>query len=328
LINVAAAGKLKTPPVLEQQVKRMLADPKAMAISTNFAGHWLRLQNLKDAHPDVYYYPNWDINLTQSMQKETELFFDSIVREDRSIGDLLTADYTYMDGRLARHYKVPNIVGNRFRRVQYTDENRRGLLGQGSIMMLTALANRTSPVIRGAWILDVLLGTPPPNPPANVPPLKENEDNMKALSVRERLTAHRANPACASCHNIMDPIGYSLENFDPTGAWRTKDNGEIIDPSGVFYDGTKVNGPAGLREFLKKNEPLFVTNFTQNLLMYALGRVLHPYDMPAVRQIAQEAGRGNNRFSAFIMGIVKSTPFQMRKAESPQTDNSAGNARD
>jgi len=320
LITVAAAGRLKNPQVLDQQVKRMLADPKAEMLSTNFAGHWLRLQNLKDAHPDVFIYPNWDINLTQSMKRETELFFDSIVREDRNVMDLLTADYTFVDGRLARHYRIPNIVGNRFRRVQHTDENRRGLLGQGSILTLTGLANRTSPVIRGAWILEVLMGTPPPNPPANVPPLKENEDNVKALSVRERLTAHRASPACSSCHDVMDPIGYSLENFDPTGAWRTKDNGETIDPSGVFYEGTKVSGPAGLREFLKKNENLFITNFSQNLLMYALGRVLHPYDMPAVRQIVQEAGRNNNRFSALVMGIVKSTPFQMRKAEAAQTD--------
>ncbi|MBI4472792.1 MAG: DUF1592 domain-containing protein [Acidobacteria bacterium] len=328
LISAAAAGRLKNAQVLEQQVKRMLADPRAEALSTNFAGHWLRLQNLKDAHPDVFIYPNWDVNLTQSMKRETELFFDSIVREDRNITDLLTADYTFVDGRLARHYKIPNIVGNRFRRIQYTDPNRRGLLGHGSVLTLTGLANRTSPVIRGAWVLEVLMGTPPPNPPANVPPLKENEDNVKALSVRERLTAHRASPACSSCHNIIDPIGYSLENFDPTGAWRTKDTGETIDPSGVFYDGTKVDGPAGLREFLKKNETLFVTNFTQNLLMYALGRVLHPYDMPAVRQIVQEAERNDKRFSAFVMSIVKSTPFQMRKAEAAPSENQAGNERD
>jgi hypothetical protein len=327
LLSLASQGKLKNPQTLEQQVRRMLAHPKAETLSTNFASHWLRLQNLKDAHPDVYLYPNWDTNLTQSMRRETELFFDSIVREDRSVADLLTGDYTFVDGRLARHYKIPNIVGNRFRRVQITDPNRRGLLGQGSILTLTSLAIRTSPVIRGAWILEVLMGTPPPNPPANVPPLMENEEGKKLLSVRERLSAHRASPACSSCHNIMDPIGYSLENFDPTGAWRVKDSGYNIDPSGVFYDGSKVDGPAGLQQFLKRHEGLFLTNFSKNMLMYALGRVLHDSDMPAVRSVINEAAQHNNKFSAFVMGIVRSTPFQMRKAEAAQTENQAAEAR-
>jgi hypothetical protein len=327
LITIAGEGKLKNPQVLEQQVRRMLADPRAKTLASNFASHWLHLQNLKDVHPDVYLYPNWDYNLTESMVRETQMFFSSIVSEDRNVMDLLTADYTFVDGRLARHYGIPNVVGNRFRRVQIADANRRGLLGHGSILTLTSLANRTSPVIRGQWILEVLMGAPPPNPPANVPPLKENEEGNKPLSVRERLQAHRASPACSSCHNIMDPIGYSLENFDPVGAWRTRDSGYVVDPSGVFYDGSKVDGPAGLRDFLKRKESLFVTNFSRHLLMFALGRVLHDYDMPAVRSVVQEAARNNNRFSSIVMGIVKSTPFQLRRAEEATTINQAVDAR-
>jgi len=296
-------------------VRRMLQDPRAETLSTNFASHWLHLQNLKDVHPDVYLYPDWDQNLTESMRRETEMFFDSIVREDRSVPDLLSADYTFVDGRLALHYGIPHIIGSRFRRIPVTDENRRGLLGQGSILTLTSLANRTSPVIRGAWVLDVLLGTPPPRPPANVPPLKENESGQKLLSVRERLEAHRANPACAACHDIMDPVGFSLENFDPVGAWRVKDSGFDIDPSGTLFDGTEVRGPVDLRRFLARSEPLFLRNFTRHLLMYALGRVLQPSDMPAVRSIARQAADDDNRFSSFVLAIVNSTPFQMRRAE-------------
>lgn len=327
LITLAAEGRLKNPQILEQQVRRMLADARAESLANSFASHWLHLQNLKDAHPDVYLYPNWDYNLTLSMRRETEMLFNSIVKEDRSLTDLLTADYTFVDGRLAKHYGIPNIVGNRFRRVRIPDPNRRGLLGHGSVLTLTSLANRTSPVIRGQWILDVILGAPAPNPPANVPPLKENEEGKKLVSVRERLEQHRANPACAACHNIMDPIGYSLENFDPVGAWRVKDSGARIDPSGEFYDGSKVDGPEGLREFLKRNETLFVTNFSRHLLMFALGRVLQDHDMPAVRSIVREAGRNNNRFSSFVMGIVRSTPFQMRKVEATETVTAAGEPR-
>jgi len=243
------------------------------------------------------------------------LFFESIVREDRDILDLLTADYTFVDERLARHYGIENVIGNRFRRVEVESDARRGLLGHASILTLTSLATRTSPVIRGAWILEALLGTPPPRPPANVPPLKENESGKKLLSVRERIEEHRKNPACASCHNIMDPIGYSLENFDPVGAWRRRDSGFEIDPSGVLFDGTSVSGPADLRQFLVRSQDLFIRNFTRNLLMYALGRVLKPYDMPAVRAVAAEAGESGNRVSAFALAIVRSPPFSMRRAE-------------
>jgi len=323
LITLASEGKLKNATVLEQQVKRMLADPRALSLSKNFASHWLRLQNLKDVHPDIYLYPDWDQNLNESMAKETQMFFDNIVRQDRSILELLTANYTFVDERLAGHYRIPNVTGNRFRRIELKDENRRGLLGQGSILTLTSLANRTSPVIRGAWILDVLMGTPPPNPPANVPPLMENEEGKKLMSVRERLQSHRQSAACASCHNIMDPIGYSLENFDPVGAWRTKDSGFDIDPSGKLHDGTPVAGPKELNQFLIRNQDLVLRNFSQHLLMFAMGRVLQYYDMPAVRQIALEASRNENRFSAFVMGIVKSIPFQMKKAEPRDTTNAA-----
>jgi hypothetical protein len=324
LISVAAEGRLKEPAVLEAQVRRMLADRRAATLSTNFASHWLHLQNLKDIHPDVYLFPDWDQNLSESMRKETELFFESIVRENRSVLDLIGADYTFVDERLAVHYGIPNIIGNRFRRVTVSDENRRGLLGQGSILTLTSLANRTSPVIRGAWVLDVLLGTPPPRPPANVPPLKENETGQKHSSVRERLAEHRANPACAACHDIMDPVGFSLENFDAVGAWRTKDSGFAIDPSGMLYDGTMVSGSAALSEFLIRSKVLVVRNFTRHLLMYALGRVIQPYDMPAVRAIARDAERDDYRFASLVLGIVKSTPFQMRRAEetNPSTEAS------
>jgi hypothetical protein len=323
LLTLAADGKLKTPAILEQQVKRMLADPRSKTLSTNFASHWLRLQNLKDVHPDIYFYPDWDQNLNEAFEKETTMLFDTIIREDRNITELLTADYTFVNERLAGHYKIPNVTGNRFRRVQITDPNRRGLLGHGSILTLTSMANRTSPVIRGAWILDVLLGTPPPNPPPNVPPLTENEEGKKLLSVRERMQSHRASPACSSCHNIMDPIGYSLENFDPVGSWRTKDSGYDIDPSGKLHDGTPIGGPKDLQGFLKRNEELFLRNFSRHLLMYALGRVTQYYDMPAVRAVAQDAARNDNRFSSFVMGIVKSTPFQMKRAEPKETTNAA-----
>lgn len=315
LLTAASQGKLKDPAVLEQQTRRMLADPRSETLATNFASHWLHLQNLKEVHPDVYLYPDWDYNLTQSMRRETELFFDSIVREDRSVVDLVTADYTFVDGRLASHYGIPNVVGNRFRRVKIADENRRGLLGHGSILTLTSLANRTSPVIRGQWIMAVLLGAPPPKPPASVPPLKENTAGAKLVTVRERLLQHRADPVCAACHNIMDPIGFSLENFDPVGAWRAKDSGLDIDPSGTLFDGTEVKGPVDLRAYVLRSKALFVRNFTQNLLMYALGRVVQHYDMPTVRSIVRDADASDNRFSSLVLGIVKSAPFQLRRME-------------
>ncbi len=315
LLTLASQGKLKDPIVLEHQVRRMLADSRSEALANNFAGQWLYLRNLKDVQPDLFAYPNFNRNLLESMRKETEMLFMSIVQEDRSILDLLNADYTFVDETLARHYGIPDVEGTRFRRVAVKDENRRGLLGQGSILTVTSYANRTSPVVRGKWVLDNLLGAPPPNPPANIPPLKENTENVKPTSVRARLEEHRANPVCASCHTMMDPIGFALENFDATGAWRINDSGFKVDAAGQLVDGTKVDGPVSLRNALMSHSGAFIRTFTQKLLTYALGRGLEPYDMPAVRSIDRNSARDDNRFSSIVLGIVKSVPFQMRRAE-------------
>ena len=247
LLDLAAQGKLKDPAVLEQQVKRMLADPRAEALVTNFAGQWLYLRNLQSVSPNEDDFPNFDDNLRQAMRRETELFFESIMREDRNVLDLLNADYTFVNDRLAKHYGIPNIYGSQFRRVTITDENRRGLLGQASILTVTSQPNRTSPVLRGKWILENLMGTPPPPPPPNVPPLKENEEGAKAQSVRALLEEHRKNPPCSTCHSVMDPLGFSLENFDAIGKWRAKDASGPVDASGQLADGTAVNGPVALR---------------------------------------------------------------------------------
>lgn len=314
LITLASQKKLKDPMVLERQVRRMLADSRAEALATNFAEQWLGLRNLRDAQPDVYVFPDWDNNLTQSMRRETQLFFESIMHEDRNVVDMLTANYSFINERLAKHYGIPNITGTRWR-VTITDENRFGLLGQGSILMATSLATRTSPVQRGKWILEQILGVKAPTPPPNVPALKENAEGTKFLPVRERLEQHRTNEPCHSCHQIMDPLGFSLENFDAVGAWRIHDGNYPVDPSGQLYDGTKVNGPVSLRQALLSRSDMFVRNFTEKLLTYALGRGVEYYDMPVVRSIDREAARNNNRFSSLILGIVKSIPFQMRRAE-------------
>jgi Protein of unknown function (DUF1592)/Protein of unknown function (DUF1588)/Protein of unknown function (DUF1587)/Protein of unknown function (DUF1595)/Protein of unknown function (DUF1585) len=318
LIALASQGKLRA--ALDQQVRRMLADPKSEVLSTTFADQWLHLQNLKDANPDLFIYPNFDRTLSQSMRRETELLFDSIVREDRSILDLLTADYTFVDERLAKHYNIPNVMGGRFRRVPVTDENRRGVLGDAGILMLTSTAIRTSPVQRGKWVMEVLLGTPPPPAPPNVPALPENSEGRtghvaKPLSVRERMEQHRSDPNCAGCHKLMDPIGFALENFDVMGVWRTNDSGFRIDPTGQMFDGAKLNGPASLRQAVLSHSDAFLGTFTENLLAYGLGRVIDHNDMPAVRAIDREAARNNNHFSSFVLGIVRSMPFQMRRAE-------------
>ncbi len=237
------------------------------------------------------------------------------MREDRPVTDLLTANYTFVNERLAIHYGIPNILGNRFRRVTLSDPNRFGLLGQGSILMLTSTATRTSPVQRGKYVMEVLLGTPPPPPPPNVPALKEAAEILKPQSVRERLEEHRKNPACAGCHALMDPIGFSLENFDAVGVWRANDSGFRVEPAGQMFDGSKLNGPVSLRQAILNRSDVFMGTFTENLLAYGLGRVLEPYDMPAVRAIARDAAPNNNRFSSFLLGVVKSTPFQMRRAD-------------
>jgi len=312
LVEIANQGKLHEPANLEKQVRRMLADPRAETLSVNFAAQWLRLTGLEEIHPEPTIFPNYTRNLAQSMRRETELLFDSIVREDRNVMDLLTAKYTYVDEVLAKHYGIPNISGSRFHRVELSDPNRYGLLGKGAILTLTSLANRTSPVARGKYVMEVLIGSPPPPPPPVVPPLKENVNNEKVLSVRERMEEHRKSPACAGCHKMMDPIGLSLENFDATGKWRVNDGPQAVDPVAEMYDGSKLNGPGSLREAVLKHSDALVTNFTDNLMAYALGRILDYRDMPAVRSVRNQAAKSDYHFSAFVMGIVKSAPFQMR----------------
>jgi hypothetical protein len=319
LLNAAAQGRLKDPAVLERQVRRMLADPRSEALVKNFAGQWLFLRNLKSVSPNQDDFPNFDDNLRQAFRRETELLFDSVMQEDRNVLDLLNANYTFVNERLAKHYGIPNIYGTRFRRVTLTDENRRGLLGQGSILTVTSEANRTSPVKRGKWILENVLGTPPPTPPPNVPPLKENEPGGKAVSVRVLLEEHRKNPTCASCHKIMDPLGFSLENFDAVGQWRTKEAGAVIDASGQLADGSQVDGPVSLRKAVLSHPEQFVGTMTEKLLTYALGRGLEYYDMPTVRSIVRDSARSDYRFSSLVTEIVKSLPFQMRKAQEGRT---------
>jgi hypothetical protein len=330
LIASASQNKLHEPAELEKQVHRMLADARAGALSTNFAAQWLHLQNLKTANPDLFEFPDFDRGLANSMRRETELMFENIVRQDRSILELLTANYTFVDERLARHYGIPNVLGSRFRRVAVTDPNRYGILGHGGFLTLTSTALRTSPVQRGKYVMEVLLGTPPPPPPPNTPPLPENADLRtahvaKPLSVRERLEQHRANATCAACHKLMDPIGFALENFDPTGRWRTNDSGYRIDPTGTLFDGAKLAGPVQLREALLTHSDAILAAFGENLLAYGLGRVPEWYDMPVVRTICRDAARNDNRISSFILGIVKSAPFQMRKAEESDTATMEGN---
>ena len=313
LLRVAGQGKLKDPVVMEAQVRRMLLDKRSSQLTTNFAGQWLYLLNLASITPDIQVFPAFDDNLRQAFRRETELFFDSIVNEDRSVIDLLTADYTFVNDRLAQHYGIPNIYGGQFRRVSLADSPRRGLLGQGSILTVTSLPTRTSPVARGKWVLENILGTPPPNPPANVPPLKvDGKVDLDALSLRKRMELHRSNPTCASCHKIMDPIGFSLENFDAVGKWRTRDGGSTIDASGELVDGTKVNGPDSLRDGLLHYSDQFVRTMTERLLTYSLGRGAQYRDMPVVRSIVRQASQKNYKFSSLILGIVESQPFQMR----------------
>jgi Protein of unknown function (DUF1592)/Protein of unknown function (DUF1588)/Protein of unknown function (DUF1587)/Protein of unknown function (DUF1585)/Protein of unknown function (DUF1595)/Cytochrome C oxidase, cbb3-type, subunit III len=322
LIKLASQGKLHEHSVLEQQVKRMLADERADALVDNFAEQWLFLRNLKNSSPDPQIFPDFDDNLRQAMREETKLFFQSIVREDRSVMDLLNADYTFVNERLARHYGIPNVYGSQFRRVTLNSDDRRGLLGQGSILTVTSYPNRTSPVQRGKWILTNLLGIPPTPPPPNVPALKENGDG-KPLSLRERMEQHRADPVCAGCHKVMDPIGFALENFDGVGQWRTMDDGSPIDPSGTLYNGAKVDGPVALRKMIADHPDVFVGVMTEKLLTYALGRGVEYFDMPAVRKIVHDAGAHDYRFSSLVLGTVESVPFDMKiKTAVPSPDSS------
>ena len=310
LLKLAAEDQLSRPGAMRAQVRRMLADPRADALSTRFAGQWLRLQELDRVTPDPIRFPYADQTLARAFKRETELFFDSLVREDRSLLDLLTADYTFVNERVARHYGIANVTGLDFRRVSLP-EHRRGILGHGSVLTLTSIADRTSPVMRGKWVMEVLLGTPPPPPPPNVPAFEETPGvaGGRALTVRERMEEHRRNPSCTSCHRVIDPLGLALENFDATGKWRTKDGGALIDASGQLFDGAAINGAADLRAAVLRHQDAFVLSFTENLMTYALGRRLEASDMPAVRKIISGAAGQNFRMSAFLGGIVDSLAF-------------------
>jgi hypothetical protein len=317
LIELAKAGRLSNESVLLAQTQRMLQDPRAEALGGRFASQWLRLQDLDKIRPDALQYPYYDQALVDALHTETEMFFNSLVREDRSVLELITADYTFVNEDLARHYGIPGVSGDRFRRVQYPDEDRRGLLGHGSVLTLTSHADRTSAVLRGKWVMEVLLGSPPPPPPPDVPDLEATDDaeDGRFLTVRERMEMHRRSPACRSCHRVIDPIGLALENYDVTGRWRIKDEGSPVDPVGELYDGTEINGPRSLRTALLSRPEPVIRTFTEALLSYALGRRIEYYDMPTVRRIAREAEAQSNRMSAYVLGVVQSPAFRMSQVE-------------
>ena len=326
LVRVAAEGELSDPEVLERQALRLLGDPRAgEALASRFAAQWLRLQDLEKIHPDALSYPYFDETLAEAMHRETELLFAHMVEEDQPLLELLTADYTFVNERLARHYGMSGILGPEFRRVSYQSEHRRGVLGHGSILMLTSHADRTSPVLRGKWVMEVLLGTPPPPPPPDVPAFEETDEAEEGrfLTVRERIEMHRDNPACRSCHVMIDPIGLALENYDVTGAWRIRDGGNPVDPTSELYDGTPLASPQDLRAALLKRPEVFYRVFTENMMAYALGRRVEYYDMPTIRRITSEAAQNDHRLSAFILGIVKSPAFRQGRvpavaAEQPE----------
>jgi len=323
LLALARQGKLSDEKVLEQQARRLLADPRAGdALAERFVAQWLRLQDLDKMHPDPNFYPNYDENVAASMRTETKMFFSNLVREDRGLLELYTADYTFVNERLARHYRIPNVSGSHFRRVQYPDATRRGILGQGSMLIQTSLAIRTSPVLRGKWVMEVLLGTPPPPPPPNVPTLDQTEGakDGRFLTTRERMELHRRNPVCSACHQFMDPIGLALDNFDATAQWRNRENGVPLDTRGNFYDGTTITNPSELVAVLMKRPIPLVRNFTTNLMAYSLGRRVEYADQPAIRAIAREAEKNDYRMSSFILGVVKSDAFRMKKADAVAAD--------
>jgi len=316
ILTLASANRLHDPATLEHQVRRMLADPRSYAFITNFAGQWLYLRNVPNIAPTGWVFPDFDEALRSAFRRETELFFQSIVREDRNVLDLLNADYTFVNERLARHYGIPGITGSHFRRVTVTSDARRGLLGQGSILSVTSYPNRTSPVKRGKWVLENLLGTPPPDPPPNVPSLKEEGRSIAHLTMRQRMEQHRANPVCASCHRLMDPLGFALENFDAVGQFRTHDEGfNPIEPDGAFPDGTTFSGPQGLRQVLLDHSDQFVNTVAEKMMTYALGRGVDYGDAPAIRKVRREAAANDFRFSSIVLGIVDSAQFQLRRAQ-------------
>jgi hypothetical protein len=324
LQSLATHKRLSDPVVFNAEVKRMLADPRAEAMSTRFAAQWLRLQDLEKVHPDAFLFPDFDLLLAQSMQRETELFFQDIVRHDRNVKLLFTSDSTFVNERLAKHYGIPNVAGTHFRKVAYADDQRRGLLGQGSVLVQTSLGNRTSPVLRGKWVMEVLLGTPPPAPPPNVPDLEQTvgAKDGKQLTTRERMEIHRANATCKSCHQFMDPIGLALDNFDVTGKLRYRENGALLDTRGQLYDGNQISTPGELTRALMARPVPLMRNFTENLMAYALGRRVEEYDQPTVRAVVRDAEKKGYRFSAFVMGVVNSKAFRSKRAESVSADAS------
>ena len=326
LVDAARRNELSDEGRLEEQVRRMLADPRSEALGTRFAAQWLRLEDLEKVHPDRLMYPDFHQQLADAMRRETELFFYSLVREDRSVFDLFSGDYTYVNERLARHYGIPGVTGSHFRRVELADDRRRGLLGHGSVLTLTSHANRTSPVLRGKWVMEVLLGTPPPPPPPGVPDLEQTEGSRggRMLTTRERMEMHRASPVCSSCHKFMDPIGLALDNFDVTGKWRIRENGMPLDTQGELYDGTPVTSPSDLRQALLVRPIPLVRTFTENLMAYALGRRVEYYDKPTVRAIARDAEENDYRISSFVLGVVKSPAFRMSRVERVVEDGSGG----
>jgi len=326
LLRVAQAGLLSDEAELERQVVRMLADPRAEALSTRFASQWLRLQDARKNQPQLWLYPDFSGQLGDDMVRETQLFFDHLIREDASVFDLLSADYTFLNERLATHYGIPGITGSEFRRVEYPDETRRGVLGHGSVLLLTSMSARTSPVLRGKWVMEVLLGAPPPPPPPNVPNFEEtaSASEGRRLTTRERMELHRANPTCNACHRMMDPIGLALDNFDVVGRWRIREDGMPLDTRGTFYDGTDLTTPADLAGVLAEQRIPFTRNFTANLLAYAMGRRVEYFDQPTVRQIVRDAETDGYRMSSFILGVVKSDPFRMMRAESTTQDADGG----
>jgi len=324
LQTLATHKRLSTPAVYNAEVKRMLADPRAEAMSTRFAAQWLRLPDLELVHPDAFLFPDYDLALAKSMQRETELFFQDIVESDRSVLSMFTADSTFVNERLAKHYGIPNVTGGTFRKVAYADNQRRGLLGHGSVLVQTSLGNRTSPVLRGKWVMEVLLGTPPPPPPPDVPDLEQTNGakDGRQLTTRERMEIHRDNPSCKSCHLFMDPIGLALDNFDVTGKLRYRENGALLDTRGQLYDGAQISTPSELTKALLARPVPLMRSFTENLMAYALGRRVEDYDMPTVRAVVRDAQSKNYRFSAFVMGVVNSKAFRSRRVETVSADAS------
>jgi hypothetical protein len=302
----------------------MLADPKSEALAVRFGAQWLRLQDLDKVHPDAFLFPDFDLQLADAMRQETTLFFNDIVQNDRSIFDLFNANYTFVNERLARHYGIPNVAGSEFRKVTYPDSTRRGILGQGSMLVQTSIADRTSPVLRGKWVMEVLLGSPPPPPPPGVPALEETKasNNGHQLTTRERMEIHRANPTCNACHQFMDPIGLALDNFDVTAKYRYRENAAALDTKGRLYDGTPVTSPADLIAALLKRPIPLVRNFTENLMAYAVGRRMEDFDQPTIRAIAREAESKQYRLSSFVVGVVNSPAFRSKRAEPAAADNS------